>query len=50
MVRAGMGAANSFFRLGADGFETKPVSTAGTSYKMVFVDFTEFLYGEGQMK
>lgn len=51
MVRAGMGAPNSFFRLGADGFETKPiVSTAGTSYIMTFVDFTEFLCGEGQMK
>lgn len=46
-----MGAANSFFRLGADRFETKPiVSTAEMSHKMTFVDFPEFLNGEGQMK
>lgn len=37
---------NSFFRLGIDRFEIKPiVTTAETSYKMTFVDFTGFFKG-----
>lgn len=51
MVRTGMWPANSFFRLGIDGFEIKPiVTTAETPYKMTVVDFTGFLKRWGERK